>query len=415
MKKLISIIVALVLVLGLAVPAFADVAKPTSHDELQSIPSVFSSVVIEGTTAKFEQDSNGSTIYIRAELPNTSKTEYNLTHAGVVITTTGSIPTVSYNGNTVAVSDVDENDYYYTLNLLNRAYSVAVGGNTYTLAAGLADGRVEVSSSDPLKVGGTLDSVTIDAYGSCQNNPYMGNPYYTEWTYINYFISATLPSGTISSITGNLSLASGATLTGAGVTNYTSGNATFDFSNNASFTVTNGTASRLYRSRVAIDGQTVLIKEVSGYRNYDLNFSEVKASTYYTATGSTVKPKVDEIEAAWNVFITQGYTAPANSSVMSIIMAFDNWARTTDKPDSSGKYYTGTSDFGGGYYLSTLNGLSSSDCGSMAGYMYTDDANGFYNDEHGHSSIPMIGADGYTMTSSTRIVWFYTIDFMNWF
>ena len=68
-----------------------------------------------------------------------------------------------------------------------------------------------------------------------------------------------------------------------------------------------------------------------------------------------------------------------------------------------------------GYYLSTLNGLSSSDCGSMAGYMYTDDANGFYNDEHGHSSIPMIGADGYTMTSSTRIVWFYTIDFMNWF
>ena len=157
-----------------------------------------------------------------------------------------------------------------------------------------------------------------------------------------------------------------------------------------------------------------MIQDNNGYRNYDINLSEVKASTYYQ--DADIKAKVDSIETAWNAFIVKGYTANAGASVMSIMDAFIDWAEHNTNPATNTAYFTGTSDTGGGYYLSKLNGLDWMDCGYMAGYMYSDDAAGYYwravND---HSSIPMVGADSYVFTSSTRIVWFYTVNYGNWF
>ena len=225
MKKLLSVVLVLALVLGLAIPAFADgTVRPTAHTTVTSLDGI-NSVTVNGTTAYYEYDSNtGSSVkYIRAELPVgiSGKTEYDLKNATVVIETNDVTPTVMY-GNTVVnptVIELSESTYTYSIDLFNKAYTISVSGNDYTLAAGLADGRVSINSNDPLILSGTLNGVTADVYGSCQNNLYMGNPYYSVWTYINYFVAATLPSGTtISSVPGSFTYASGASFAGGGKT-----------------------------------------------------------------------------------------------------------------------------------------------------------------------------------------------------
>ena len=107
---------------------------------------------------------------------------------------------------------------------------------------------------------------------------------------------------------------------------------------------------------------------------------------------------------------------------MAVLQKFDEWATANRNPVTRKAYFTGTSDFGGGSYLSKLNNLSWNDCGSMGGYMYTNDANGLYNANveglntaPGKSSIPTVAANNMTFTDSTRIVWFFTVNYSNWF
>ena len=136
MKKLLSVILALVLVLGLAVvPAFADeTTAPTSSTTVTSHPGI-SSVTVNSTAAYYQYDNNtgSSVVYIRAKMPNTS-TWGSLQSATVVITTTGNAPTVAYNGSPITTPTPSGNAYTYTLDLLNKRYSVSVtdSGNTYT-------------------------------------------------------------------------------------------------------------------------------------------------------------------------------------------------------------------------------------------------------------------------------------------
>jgi len=403
-KKLISIVLALVLVFGLAVPAFADgTTRPTAHTAVTSLDGV-SSVTVNGTAAYYEYDSNtGSSVkYIRAELPKASATEYSLKTATVVITTTGS-NAASIPGYTASVSG---NQYTFTgVNLFNTAYTVSVGSYSYTLAAGIEDGRVGIGSCDPLRLSGTLVSVTADVYGSNQNNPYMGNPYYsTGWTFISYFVTATLPANTaLNNVTGSFTIASGASFSGPA----SSASGPFNFTSNNIITITNGSASRQYSAQLAVSGQSVIVQEsAGGYRNYDINLTELKASSYYTGD---VKTKADAILTAWNKYISTPRTFPANTKVMGIMENFISWAVTNE-------YFDYSSDTSGGTYLSQLNGLNASDCGYSAGYMYADDPQGYYwNSTSDHSQMATIGADQYVFTDSTRIVWFYTVDFMRWF
>ena len=409
MKKLLSVVLALILVLGLAMPAFADgTTKPTAHTTVTSLDGV-SSVTVNGTPAYYEYDSNtgSSAKYIRAELPKASATEYSLKNATVVITTTGS--TASIPGYTATVSG---NQYTFTsVNLFNTAYTVSVGSYSYTLAAGIEDGRVEISSGDPLGLSGTLNGVVIDVFGNNQNNPYMGNPYYSSgWTFINYFVSGTLPSGTsLNNVTGSFTVASGATFSGPAST--VSG--PFNFISNNIITITNG-GSRQYNAQLAISGQTVTVKQkANGYRNYDINLTEVKASTYYE--DDAIKAKVDSIETAWNVYISSPHVFASGSTVMDIMIDFINWAESNYITGTTMHYFTGSSETSGGTYLSKLNGLDAFDCGYMAGYVYSDDPNGYYYNNNGHSSMANVGANDYLFTSTTRIVWFYTVDYSNWF
>ena len=416
MKKLISIIVALVLVLGLAVPAFADgTVKPTSHtSENVSHPGI-TSVTIASESAIFEQDSNtGNQVYIRAELPNTSGTEYGLKNAIVVISTDQEIPEVKYGSVTQNATNEDYENFVftYTLDMMNKAYTVTVGSDDYILAAGIQDGRVNVSTNDPLKLDGYLVSSTntIDTFGSCQNNPYMGNPYYSSgWTFISYFFSATLPTGSnTADVPGSLTVANGATLSttaSALHSNY------YDFSSGHNATVTNSGASRVYYPRLSVTGGTITISRA----NYDFNFTELKKpenSDYYT---STIAAEVEDIEAAWSAYLTQDaedLTFQSGTTAMVVLEDFIHWAETNYKEGTT-HYFTGTSNTSNGTYLSRLNGLDASDCGYLAGFMYATESYR-WNNANDHSALGTYGADQYVLTNSNYIVWFYTVDFTQW-
>lgn len=418
MKKIVSIVLALVLALGLSsAVAFADVVKPTSHTKVSSLTGI-SSVTVNGTAAYYEYDSNtgSSTYYIRAELPNTSATEYSLKNAAVVIETDGSIPTVKYDNTTITPTGSDPaNDIYsYTLDLMNLAYTVQVASVTYTLAAGIADGQVSISSSDPLLLSGTMESTTLNFYGSCQNNPYMGNPYYSSgWTFIGYYFTAALPStANISNVNGSFTLATGASITGGGQTSYTSSgtNVDWNFSSSNAITYTNGSASRAYYPKLTVTGQNFLVTKA----HYDFNFSELKGDTTYYV--DDIPGKVQKIERAWNAYIGEGRSFSVGSSAMDVITAFISWAETNTDPVTNAYYFTGTSNTSDGTYLSRLNDLDYSDCGYMAGYMYSIDPAGYYwTSTSNHSELAQVGADVYTITDSTCVVWFYTTNFMNWY
>lgn len=391
-------------------------SAPTTHTEVAK-PATINSISVGSATAYYETDDNtGNTTYIRALL--TGKTEYDLKNATVTVNLTNSSTAVALDGTAITGGTTSRT---FTTDLMNKAHTLTIGGVDYILAAGLPNGRVSIDSNDPLGLGTvTMAGTTMDVYGANVQNPFMGNTYFvnrnTNWTFINYFISGVLPTGTsLSSVATAYTLKSGATISGAGATEVTATSYTFNFTIGKTLTVANGTESRTYDAELAVEGQSIVVKQTkTGTRNYDINLTEVINSTYYA--DAAIKNKVDAIVTAWNAYITESHTFNAGTSVMAILQSFDTWAHTTTKPGSSEKYFTGDSDFGGGTYLSKLNGLNWNDCGNLAGYMYTNDANGYYwTSADNHSTIPPVGAADMVFTSSTRIVWFYTVNYQNWF
>lgn len=416
-KRLVALCMAFAMMFSLMTVVHAEdvsdgLSKPTTHTEVAK-PATVTSISVGSATAYYETDDNtGSTTYIRAQL--TGKTEYDLKSVTVTVNLENSGTTVALDG--IAI-DGNTTARTFTTNLLNKAHTLTIDGTDYVLAAGLPSGRVSFSPDDPLSLGTvTMAGTTMDVYGANAQNPCMGNPYYVNrnenWTFINYFITGILPTG-LSSVETTYALKSGASISGAGATNVTASTCTFDFTVGNILTVTNGSESRAYDAELAVEGQSVIVKQAEdGTRNYDINLSEVINSTHYSA----VEEKVDAIADAWEAYILTPRTFSAGTSVMEILQAFDTWAHDTTDPVSHEKYFTGDSDFGGGTYLSKLNGLNWNDCGNLAGYMYTNDANGYYwTSADNHSTIPPVGAADMVFTSSTRIVWFYTVNYQNWF
>lgn len=425
-KRLVALCMAFAMIFSLMAVSYAEevndgLAKPTTHTAVAK-PAAVTSISVGTETAYYETDDNtGSTIYIRALL--TDKTEYDLKNVTVTVNLANSSTTVTLDGSAIAG---DTTTRAFTTDLLNKSHTLNIGGTNYILAAGLPSGRVSISANDPLSLGTvTMAGVTMDVYGANVQNPCMGNTYYVNrnegWTFINYFITGVLPTNTVlSSVSTTYTIKTGASISGAGAAGVATGSHNFDFTAGSILTVANNSESRNYNTELAISGQSVIVKQdANGTRNYDINLSEVKSSTYYTGA---VKTKVNEIVTAWEAYISEPHTFASDTSVMAILQAFDTWAAQTENPETGENYFTGTSDFGGGTYLSKLNNLNWNDCGSMAGYMYTDDSNGLYNanivgldTRSGKSNIPMVGAADMTFTSSTRIVWFYTVNYGNWF
>ena len=420
-RRLVALCMAFAMMFSLLTIVHAEdvndgLSAPTTHTEVAK-PATINSISVGSATAYYETDDNtGNTTYIRALL--TGKTEYDLKNATVTVNLTNSSTAVALDGTAITGGTTTRT---FTTDLMNKAHTLTIGGVDYILAAGLPNGRVSIDSNDPLGLGTvTMAGTTMDVYGANVQNPFMGNTYFvnrnTNWTFINYFISGVLPTGTsLSSVATAYTLKSGATISGAGATEVTATSYTFNFTIGKTLTVANGTESRTYDAELAVEGQSIVVKQTkTGTRNYDINLTEVINSTYYA--DAAIKNKVDAIVTAWNAYITESHTFNAGTSVMAILQNFDTWAHTTTKPGSSEKYFTGDSDFGGGTYLSKLNGLNWNDCGNLAGYMYTNDANGYYwTAADNHSTIPSVGAADMVFTSSTRIVWFYTVNYLNWF
>lgn len=420
-RRLVALCMAFAMMFSLLTVVHAEgsndgLSAPTTHTEVAK-PATINSISVGSATAYYETDDNtGNTTYIRALL--TGKTEYDLKNATVTVNLTNSSTTVALDGTAITGGTTTRT---FTTDLMNKAHTLTIGSTDYILAAGLPNGRVSIDSNDPLGLGTvTMAGTTMDVYGANVQNPFMGNTYFvnrnTNWTFINYFISGVLPTNTsLSSVATAYTLKSGATISGAGATEVTATSYTFNFTIGKTLTVANGTESRTYDAELAVEGQSIVVKQTkTGTRNYDINLTEVINSTYYA--DAAIKNKVDAIVTAWNAYITESHTFNAGTSVMAILQNFDTWAHTTTKPGSSEKYFTGDSDFGGGTYLSKLNGLNWNDCGNLAGYMYTNDANGYYwTAADNHSTIPSVGAADMVFTSSTQIVWFYTVNYWNWF
>lgn len=155
---------------------------------------------------------------------------------------------------------------------------------------GLSKPTTHTEVAKPASLGTvTMAGTTMDVYGANAQNPCMGNPYYVNrnenWTFINYFITGILPTG-LSSVETTYALKSGASISGAGATNVTASTCTFDFTVGNILTVTNGSESRAYDAELAVEGQSVIVKQAEdGTRNYDINLSEVINSTYGDLSG----------------------------------------------------------------------------------------------------------------------------------
>ena len=412
MKKLLSIVLALVLVLGLAVvPAFADeTTKPTSSTTVTSHPGI-SSVTVNSTAAYYQYDNNtgSSVVYIRAKLPNTS-TWGDLQPATVVITTTGGDLSVAYNGSPITTPTPSGNAYTYTLDLLNKRYSVTVtdGGNTYTyyLAAGFTT-KVVVGSSDNLGIANATignsstsgSSATLNIYGSVVQNNYMGNTYYvnhnTNWTDTNvtYFIAGLYtPNGdTLTSVSKTLSFCTGASLASGGCLN---NDGSLDLSGNMPYiNVTNGNATRKYYISAVVNPATSFVVKSTTYK---IDFTELQNSPYYSSYFSNI----NQINSALDYYCDTKPVFSASASVMDVMLDFIHFATQEHNYLTTGDTYCSDT------YLSTLNGIGEFCAGDMSGWMYMD---GAYSSS---CTVPSVGAADYALGDASQFTWFLTTNYM---
>ncbi len=148
---------ALLLIMALllsAVPMFAPASAlepPTSSTPLPT-PSGVTSITIGGVTAGYWQDNNVPTKFIRAVL-SPGSTEYDLKHATVVVNlvsagtaVSSGTPGMTFSGSGTTTRTATNVD------LVNKAYNVTIGSDSYILAAGLPDGPVGIAPLDPLGV-----------------------------------------------------------------------------------------------------------------------------------------------------------------------------------------------------------------------------------------------------------------------
>lgn len=405
MKKLLSLLLAVVMILSLCTVAFAadttatvTPTLPTGSTLVTSISGI-TSITINGDTAVYHTDSDGVT-YIRAiDNPDSNGnggTEWALKKATVVINrTTGTTVTstdISFTSTPVRLTATN-------VNLFNTTHELVIGGQTYVLAAGLPGGDVAVAAADPLAVSNvTIGGATGTVSATNVQNPYIGNAAKSGgkgWTFITYKIDATMSEApdSRSNVAASLTTAAGATVSGC----YT-GSAMNLSAASPKMVVTNDGETRTYYV-FATDSNTFKV-------SYGIDFTEAKKSSAYTGTVKTAVDKLQGEAAAF--FGGKGYgtiTVTKGQTAMDIMRQF------------ALAYGYGEEVPEGCTYMATLNGLGTSTFGSTSGWMYTDapDWDDAATNEKFYESwnTPPVGAADYTLTSSSKICWFICTNYMH--
>lgn len=412
-KKMFSLILVAAMVLSMNLTSFAAEANEDYklYTHVDASVEGLTSITVGNTVAKIEKDVKDGTeqsqIYARARFAGA--TEYSLKNQTVTIVANEDVTCDGID------FDFDGEESYVAsnVNLLNKAYTITIGGTEVTLAAGLTEGTVTVAPADPLGISvSAIGGASAEIVGTCVENTCEGNPDFgtQPWTNVSYQVKATadLASTTdLSSVPVTMTVADGATVSGYKTV---SGNTyTFDLSGaNPKFTVTNGGKSRDYYVAVKVAASGIQV-------TYAIDLTEVVTnSTYSTQFAKNCTEILDGAEGYFksvgaanvtktNKSVSAVITVPTGTNAMKPMLDLTAWAE-------SNKKFTGTTK-NEGTYLATLDGLGEFSCGQMSGWMYTDDSAGYSPNVTG----PGVGAASYTMTNGQKITWYMTTNYFNHF
>lgn len=417
-KRLISLVMAVVMILSLCTVAFAAEATTTVTPSLPtdkdgkatsvevSAPAGITSITVNGDTAVYHDDEPDvdSTIYIRAI--DNGGSEYALRHATVEIRKTAGT-TVSCTGITLTGSDtlLTATD----VDLFNKAYTLVINGTSYVLAAGLPEGAVAIDPADPLLMSEVVVNGTAGTISATNvQNPYIGNVSASggEWTYINYKadIACKAEIADRASVSASYTLPNGAIADVATDDNNSclKTDGIFDLHTPAPRLTVKNTVEGVELSR---DYYIFATDSASFTVQFGIDFTEAMASTYYTGT---TKTKVNQLFNAAKQFFgtTNGHaygtiTVTSGETVMDIMHKFAvKYGYESEVPE-------------GCTYMATLNGIGEFDFGPMSGWMYTDnpkwDNNGVA--KYTEWNTPPIGGASYTLSAGDTICWFICCDY----
>lgn len=428
-KRVLSLIMAVVMVLSLCTVAFATDSTTTTYDVPATSTTVtetpgIASITINGTSADFMYDNNTGTttsskIYARATVAGT---EYNLKTATVVVTTTGTAPAMYLGETEIPNPTPVGNAYTYQLDMFNNAYEIEISDRVYVVAAGLveADTPVALPENDPLRIdamtiGGATGAITMNVV----QNLFMGNPYYDMWTSVSYKVKAAMSgTPTRSALAASINVPTGTSVSHAGcVDRAITGNGTaqdciLNLTSNTTLTTTYGDYSRNYYI-VATDANNISVK-------VGIDFTEAVASNAYK-TDTDVKGRVDTLINQCKIFFgnkgvavtdekklaelpTHGeITVPAGTTAMGIMRMF------------AVKYEYGSEVPENCTYMAKLNGVGEFTFGSYSGWMYSDNptwtSTGAADFEKWRT--PAVGGADYVLTEGSNICWFICCNYMH--